>query len=101
MSTLYLGELEYADPLYQILFSQVCPSVFFELRSHITAIPHPHLTNDYALVTYVNISTNLRFSPIKSVKQFSLLALLIFTLRSFLLFPFWGAFQNPFRSMRA
>ncbi|MGA2519083.1 MAG: aminoglycoside phosphotransferase family protein [Thermodesulfobacteriota bacterium] len=27
MSTLYLGKLEYADPLYEILLSQVCPYV--------------------------------------------------------------------------
>jgi len=27
MSTLYLGKLEYADPLYEILLSQVCPQL--------------------------------------------------------------------------
>jgi len=27
MNTLYLGKLEYADPLYEILSSKVCPSV--------------------------------------------------------------------------
>jgi hypothetical protein len=27
MSTLYLGKLEYADPLYEILSSKVCPDV--------------------------------------------------------------------------
>ncbi len=27
MNTLYLGKLEYADPLYEILSSQVCPAV--------------------------------------------------------------------------
>jgi hypothetical protein len=27
MNTLYLGKLEYADPLYEILSSKVCPDV--------------------------------------------------------------------------
>jgi hypothetical protein len=27
MNTLYLGKLEYADPLYEILSSKVCPAV--------------------------------------------------------------------------